>query len=129
MLTQTLLRNRIQIQIVFEVIFDSLCLQPGSQTKVELKRHCVVEQSEVTEGLSRIYWISVLVLQLLMTDPYFFSGNAPLTFILFKAKGPEGRCLSDACCCCVPILLTTFPRTSAERIHSRGMGRRASVQV
>ena len=31
-------------------------------------------------------------------------------------------------CCCVPIILTTFPRTSAERIHSRGTGRRASVQ-
>ena len=38
------------------------------------------------------------------------------------------------CCCCVPILLTTSPpphthlRTSAERIHGRGTGRRASVQ-
>ena len=35
-------------------------------------------------------------------------------------------------CCCVPILLTTFPipptpRASVERIHSRGMGCRASV--
>ena len=40
-----------------------------------------------------------------------------------------------SCCCCVPILLTTFPtRTSAERIHSRGTGRRgtgrhASIQL
>ena len=41
----------------------------------------------------------------------------------------------DFCCCCVPILLTTFPApTSAERIHSRdtgaaGGGGRASVQT
>ena len=33
-----------------------------------------------------------------------------------------------SCCCCVPILLTTFPRISAERIHSHGTGSRASVQ-
>ena len=45
------------------------------------------------------------------------------------------KSLSRCFCCCVPILLTTFPtpppppRTSAERIHSRGTGRRASVQL
>ena len=33
------------------------------------------------------------------------------------------------CCCYVPILLATFPRTSAERIHGPGTGRRVSVQV
>ena len=31
--------------------------------------------------------------------------------------------------CCVPILITTFPQTSAERIHGRNVGHRASIFV
>ena len=32
-------------------------------------------------------------------------------------------------CCCVHILITTFPRTSAERIYGRSMGCRPPVLV
>ena len=80
-----------------------------------------------------VYWIGKIVRT---CAP---GGSRTLDFLhTRRAPYPLGQALlinSKRSCCCVPILLTTFPppppppRTSAGRIHSRGTGRRASVQV